>query len=59
MEVKPETPHIPGAESTNDETENVKSNSVDPLSSVFKFEEPALVIDETRDITGNNVDHLL
>ena len=59
MEVKPETPHIPGTESTNDEAENVKSNSVDPLSSVFKFEEPALVIDETRDITGNDVNHLL
>ena len=59
MEVEPETPHIPEAESTNDETENVKSNSVDPLSSAFKFKEPTLVIDETHDITGNNLNHIL
>ena len=59
MEVKPETPHIPGTESINDETENVKSNSVGPLSSAFKFKESTLVIDETHDIIGNNVNHLL
>ena len=59
MEVEPETPHISEAESTNDETENVKSNSVDPLSSAFKFKEPTLVIDETPDITGNNLNHIL
>ena len=59
MKVEPETPHILETESTNDKTENVKSNSVDPFTSAFKgLKEPTLVIDETSDITGNNVNHL-
>ena len=60
MEVEPETPHIPETESTNNETENVESNSVEPFTSAFiGLKKPTLVVDETSDITGNNVNHLL
>ena len=59
MEVEPETPHILGSESTNEETGNIKSNLVDPFPSAFKLKEPTLVVDETSDIARNSSNYLL
>ena len=57
--MEPETPHHLGTESTNVETEDTKSNLVDPFASAFTLKEPTLVIDETIDITSNSSNYLL